>query len=397
MRRRKMFHSKRGAVLVLVAIVLVVLIGMAALAIDLGQLYVGKQRAQNVCDATALSGIQELAIHYGNNSLADSHARQAADDCAAGNNGVSQTAWKVLVPPEEADESPADEGVAVWIPAADTTVEDDAGIAISVGGYEAITTEGCVHVNYGFARIFGFPGKDVLAYATAIFKGADTVSGNLVAPVTVSDKTIFGDGEWPGIKFGDQLTLKFDNWQSDFLGPGNFGYLDPTDLGGTKKQVTDMLAGDERGTITLTDPPNYVRTATETGNRVGPTRKGMDRRFEKETDPDYQSPETDATAWGTWQDSYNEQTEMYEDFTWRIMIVPVVQEEMINGKKEVAIVGIAGFFIDSITDENGKGLKTITGRFIQGIAVGDEIRWIFPTGEPVDDPSEGMLAPRLIS
>ena len=392
MRRRKMFHSKRGAVLVLVAIVLVVLIGMAALAIDLGQLYVGRQRAQNVCDASALAGVQELAIHCGNNSLADSHARQAAGDCAAGNNGVSQAAWKVLVPPEEADESPVDEGVAVWIPTLDTTVKDDAREDVPVGAYEAITTKGLVHVTFGFARIFGFEGKNVSASATAMLKGADTVSGP-VAPPTISEKTVFGDGEWPGITFGEQRTLKFQDWQSGFLGAGNFGYVDPRDLGGTQQQVTDMLAGDERGTITLTEPPNYVRTAT--GERAGPTRQGMDRRFKKETDPNYQSPETDATAWETWQASYNEQTEMYEDFTWRIMIVPIVREEIINGKKEVAIVGMAGFFIESITDEKG-GLKTITGRFIQGIAVGDEIRWIFPTGDPID-PSEGMLAPRLIS
>ena len=232
MRRRKMFHGKRGAVLVLVAIVLVVLIGMAALAIDLGQLYVGRQRAQNVCDASALAGVQELAIHCGNNSLADSHARQAAGDCAAGNNGVSQAAWKVLIPPEGADESPADEGVAVWIPTADTTVEDDAGNAISVGGYEAITTKGCVHVNYGFARIFGFPGKDVLAYATAIMRWAERVCSPLFVPLAASDLTIFGDPNanppWPPLTLdpnAPEIQLKVTSWQDNFLGAGNFGAL----------------------------------------------------------------------------------------------------------------------------------------------------------------------------
>ncbi|HUV06064.1 MAG TPA: Tad domain-containing protein [Armatimonadota bacterium] len=385
---QKVFRGERGVVVVYVAICIVVLIGMAALAIDIGQLYVGRQRAQNVCDATALSGVQELALHYGQGGATEAYARQAAGDCAAGNNTVSVEAWKVLVPP-----AGPDEGVEVSFP---TTVTDDAGNTISVSPYEAITTKGCVHVNYGFARIFGFEGKNVSASATAMLKGADTVGGNPVAPPAVSDKTIFPnpDEGWPGIKLGEPLTLKFDNWQSDFLGSGNFGYLDPSDLGAPKTAtVKDMLAGDVRGNITLTDPPNYAHTAP--GNKVGQTSHGMRDRFGKETDPDYQSPETDATAWGTWQGSYNEGTETYEDFTWRIMIVPVVHEEIINGRKEVAIVGMAGFFIDSITVEQG-GLKEITGRFIQGIAVGDEIRWIFPTGDTPTTPNL-FIAPRLIS
>src|SRR5690349_17246144 len=49
-------NNKRGMSLVFLVIILVVLLGMAALVIDIGSLRVGKQRSQNVADAAAIGG-----------------------------------------------------------------------------------------------------------------------------------------------------------------------------------------------------------------------------------------------------------------------------------------------------------------------------------------------------
>ncbi len=56
----RQFENNRGVVLVLVAILLFVLVGMAALAIDLGHLYMVRNELQNAADAGALAGAADL-------------------------------------------------------------------------------------------------------------------------------------------------------------------------------------------------------------------------------------------------------------------------------------------------------------------------------------------------
>ncbi len=57
-------HPERGAVLVLVAISMTVLLGFAALALDLGHLYVTRNEVQNVADGVALAGARALGGIY---------------------------------------------------------------------------------------------------------------------------------------------------------------------------------------------------------------------------------------------------------------------------------------------------------------------------------------------
>ncbi len=61
LRRRNIPRRRQqGAVAVIVGIVIVAMIGMAGLALDLGQLYVAKAELQNAADACALSAIQSV-------------------------------------------------------------------------------------------------------------------------------------------------------------------------------------------------------------------------------------------------------------------------------------------------------------------------------------------------
>ncbi len=53
-------RRQKGAVAVIVGLVMVAMIGMAGLALDLGQLYVAKAELQNAADACALSAIQSV-------------------------------------------------------------------------------------------------------------------------------------------------------------------------------------------------------------------------------------------------------------------------------------------------------------------------------------------------
>jgi Flp pilus assembly protein TadG len=57
-------RGERGAVIVIFAICLFVLIGFAALAIDIGYLHTTRSELQNVADAAALAGARYLGDEY---------------------------------------------------------------------------------------------------------------------------------------------------------------------------------------------------------------------------------------------------------------------------------------------------------------------------------------------
>lgn len=71
--------EQEGAVIVLIAVLLIVFLGVAALAIDVGNLYVVRNELQNAADAGALAGARQLFLPNG--SL-NAGANQVAHDTA---------------------------------------------------------------------------------------------------------------------------------------------------------------------------------------------------------------------------------------------------------------------------------------------------------------------------
>ena len=71
-------QHQRGAVAIIVAICLTLLLGMVGLVLDLGHLYVAKTELQNAADAAALSGAKEL------DGTADGVSRAKAAACEVG-------------------------------------------------------------------------------------------------------------------------------------------------------------------------------------------------------------------------------------------------------------------------------------------------------------------------
>lgn len=61
----KLLRNEKGSVVVLVALSITALLGFAALAIDIGNLYVNKAQAANAADAAALAGARDLPIGAG--------------------------------------------------------------------------------------------------------------------------------------------------------------------------------------------------------------------------------------------------------------------------------------------------------------------------------------------
>ena len=83
-------HSDSGQALIWFALSLVVLLGIAALAIDVGRLYGERRRMQNAADAAALAGAHELC-----QGRSDADAIAMANDYAIARNGAQ---WATPIP-----------------------------------------------------------------------------------------------------------------------------------------------------------------------------------------------------------------------------------------------------------------------------------------------------------
>jgi len=122
----KLLQSQDGAVIVLVALALVVLMGCVALVVDFGVMFSNKSNLQNVADAAALAGAQDLT----NTTAATITARNYAQL-----NGV---------------------------PIANTTVNTPYG-----GDSTKIEVICTRNVPYFFARVFGLTDADITARSVA--------------------------------------------------------------------------------------------------------------------------------------------------------------------------------------------------------------------------------------
>jgi Flp pilus assembly protein TadG len=93
----KQFANKKGTVAVLVGLLIFAFIGFAALAIDIGHLFVVRNELQNAADAAALAGAHELYLVSGSTITVNVNANQVAYDQALFNNSERipvEAIWK---------------------------------------------------------------------------------------------------------------------------------------------------------------------------------------------------------------------------------------------------------------------------------------------------------------
>lgn len=87
--RRRFAGKPRAQVIMLITVALVVVIGMAALAVDVGDLWTTRRRMQSAADAAAMAGVDAISVGETGSSIAD-----AARDASAQNgftNGSTTT------------------------------------------------------------------------------------------------------------------------------------------------------------------------------------------------------------------------------------------------------------------------------------------------------------------
>ena len=399
----KVVAKEDGAVLVFTVIILVVLLGMAALAIDIGQMYIAKQRAQNVCDAAALAGGQLLT---GKPDCIPGAEATAIEYKEANNAEVA--AWQV----EDFD---ADATI--------TTVEYDDETTATCEEGEAIKVTGRVHVNFAFAGIFGMSEMYVPAEATALLSPAQRIKAPPL-PLCVIEEDVAGKEFDQEVEYG-----VIDSHQEGDIGPGNWMAVDFNETGGGDPEFLARMRGTADPIALSTD--TWINTFTGSsvqqrtyegliGTFTGNWQLQVPGRILSEIGTLYSAsgapPDNWYTtgynpdAWTTWKASPNSTTGLYP-YTSRIAILPVIEDpnqENPGASDQVHIVGFVAFFINRVYDGRthlhddpearlGK-IGEIDGYFIQAIIGGgdlDNLDWIFEPGGSVGTSSVSSV--RLIS
>ena len=220
---RDTMGDEKGSVIIIVAAAMVLLLGIAALVVDVGLLYYNKVALSNAADAAALAGVQELP----------------KNPAEAGETAVSYAVSNGVEPGKVSAEVLPD------------------GRSIQV------TTSRVVPL--GFAKILGFSSAKVAANAKASVGATKGLWG--AAPFGVVEDSFV---------YGETYTMKYSPRNSDETGPGNFGALA---LGGTgADNYLNNIKYGYQGRLEVGDEiPTILET--EPGNMAGPTKSGVDFRI----------------------------------------------------------------------------------------------------------------------
>jgi Flp pilus assembly protein TadG len=196
--------GKRGATLIYVALIATLLLGVTALAVDVGYFWVVRNQLQNAADAAALGATRRLGSIYATMTYLEQQSYvcspaeivAVAQEVAVANVAGAQN---VSVVPSDVVIGTWDSATSVLTP---TLNQPD---AVQVTARRDDTPGVGGRVGTFFARILGFQDVSVTATAVAALTGQSTaVPGELQLPVGVSISNFEGaQGSWCGqvIKF----------------------------------------------------------------------------------------------------------------------------------------------------------------------------------------------------
>ncbi len=197
-----MFKKEGGQAIVLIALMLVVLLGFVALAIDGGNAYTQKREAQNAADAAALAGARQLALECAKTTgQNESNIRQAIIEMVQINDpGATPLAY--------------------------FTFENGTKSACAIGSCLSVVC-GCPNRYTGVeVNVTG-----VTDSFLAGFLGQQSLQAKAAARASYGTIEAFNTGVYPitrrydpNLVYNQQVQIRVtENWQSET--PGNFGWL----------------------------------------------------------------------------------------------------------------------------------------------------------------------------
>lgn len=192
--------NQRGSVSIIVAVSTLVLIGFAAMAVDIGKLYVVRNELQNAAEAGSLAGATVLYNNSG--TQVNVGANQIAIDAAVANKGqgsaVEVSAGEVLR--------------GHWSFATQTFTPNDSTLAVDlwnttsqaldlnvdfINAVKISTRRNATPVRSFFARVFGVDNFTLNADAVAYIGFAGTLSPwDVDQPIAICEQSILEDGEY---------------------------------------------------------------------------------------------------------------------------------------------------------------------------------------------------------
>jgi len=327
-------RREQGQVLVVGVILIGVLAGGAAIAVDTGSYMSHRRSLQNDADAIALAASQGLPSESEATALANSWAAK---------NGIDTDNMTLTITPQDLPNEP------------------NPKVEVELTADHSLT----------FLRLLGSENADVNADAVAI--KTSPAGGDGVSPLSVEEEVL------EGIGLGDEVVLKYD---ANNITQGNTSpiRIDGSGSGNcstSDNYCTGLMLGAEtvvcaEGTDeTYCSGPSVVDT--EPGNKVGGTREAITWRI-NETDVECSEFEG---ANGVFEDDplSNEDgvyrinpecnpfiNNVYESH--RVMIIPVI-DELPNGSAPVTIVSFALFYLERVGDGGCTGNECeVVGRFV---------------------------------
>jgi Flp pilus assembly protein TadG len=318
-------EAEAGQVLMLFALLIPVLLGMAALAIDLGSFAAHRRTLQNSADAIALAAAQELPDQAA--------AQQAALD------------W--------ADRYDIDAAELTIVTSPATASQPNPSVRVTIDREH----------QFHFMAALQVDDAPVSASAKAVKTSPSALQGQVV-PWAVLEST--RDESEPG----DTVTLKYDSQDST---TGNFAAMRLDGNGASiygdsiEQGSSSIVCSDDATACAETSPVcEGAVCQTETGNMVGSTRSGVDYRIDN----------TDAQC-SVFEDVFTQQSDgSYalnpECNPWleggytslRVIILPVI-DSLCNGSCSVTVTGFSLFWLDGYGGGKCTGSACeIAGRFI---------------------------------
>lgn len=371
MRGTTMKRNEKGQVLVLVALAIFVLLGFAALGIDVGFMYSVRHELQRSADAGALAGASAFTTGDWNDpgvkGIADARAREfAAKD-------------KVI----------------------QTTLNPASEVAVSFPQLDRIRVDTSRNADLFFARIFGMSNRLITAYAVAKASViGPTVDVNCIKPFAIpypwADDPAYGmnrdgtapDGEYDGSPApgetiytdcqggvglcpGTSITLKVGSPSADNNSPtgqqssGHFFLMQGNVGGDTFQGAADLRTFISTGCfpINMGLPVDLM-----TGNAMGPVVQGIQALIDNATSQGY------STTFPS-----DLETNSFELGSPRVVRVVIYDPSVsivgggsggTQGTNASVQVGydLAGFWIESVGRQGPDGF--VTGRYIPGTAFG---------------------------
>ena len=203
--RLSRLKDHQGVIAIVVAIVLVLLVGLAALAIDIGHLCLVRNELQNGADAGALAGA--LSLYNDNGTAINEGANQIAADTATANSSQGV--------PVEVNYSGGNDGDAQrghwsfatrsFTPNASLAVIDLWNASTEeldlnpdfINAVRVITRREATPVVSFFARIFGYENFQLTADAVAYIGFAGTLGpGDVDQPIAICREALLQTGEY---------------------------------------------------------------------------------------------------------------------------------------------------------------------------------------------------------